>query len=102
MAFFNNSLWKNYQVDFHKIFRVCSSCKGLLLCKFSYSTELFNILKIELENGDFHKSLYFYIKWTLKKEKKNGLSLGAGIILNQELTYSGHCKNMGCGRLPAP
>ena len=32
-----------------------------MLCKFSYPTELFNIIQIELENRDFHKSLYFYI-----------------------------------------
>ena len=38
-----------------------------------------------------------------KKIKKNiGLRLGAGIILNQELTYSRHWGQMGCGRLPAP
>ena len=37
-----------------------------------------------------------------KKKKKNELRLGAGIILNQELTYSRHWGKMGCGRLPAP
>ena len=42
------------------------------------------MFKIELENRDFRKS-----RW--KKKKKNGLRLGAGIIvLNQELTYSRH------------
>ena len=35
MAFFNNLFWENYPVDFHEIFRVCLSCEGLLLCKFS-------------------------------------------------------------------
>ena len=88
MAFFNNLLWEKYPVDFHEIFRVCLSCKGLLL---------FSTFKIELKNRDFRKSLYFYI-WTLEKKKnttkqqknknkqKNGLRLGAGIILNKELT----------------
>ena len=80
MAFFNNLLWENYPVDFHEIFRVC--CKGLLLCKYSLPTELFIMLKIELENRDFRKSLYFYIVDAGKK-KKNGLRLGACIILNQ-------------------
>ena len=52
----------------------------------------FNMLKIELENHDFRKSLYFYIvdaekkKKKKKKKKKTELRLGAGIILNQELT----------------
>ena len=50
------------------------------------------MLKIELENRDFRKSLYFYIvdseKKKKKKKKKNELRLGAGIILNQALTYS--------------
>ena len=55
------------------------------------------MFKIELENRDFRKSLYFYIvdaekkklKKKLKKKKKkkkNELRLGAGIILNQEPT----------------
>ena len=54
------------------------------------------MFKIELENRDFRKSLYFYIvdagkkKKKKKKKKKNELRLGAGIILNQELTYSRH------------
>ena len=39
----------------------------------------FNTFKIEHENRDFRKSLYFYI-----------VRLGAGIILNQELTYRRH------------
>ena len=58
----------------------------------------------ELENRDFRKSLYFYIvdAEKKKKKKKNELRLGAGIILNQELTYSRHWGKMGCGRLPAP
>ena len=47
------------------------------------------MLKIELKNRDFCKSLYFYIvdarKKKKKKKKKNELRLGAGIILNQEL-----------------
>ena len=55
------------------------------------------MLKIELENRDFRKSLYFYIvdsgKKKKKKKKKNELLLGAGIILNQELTYSRHWGN---------
>ena len=45
------------------------------------------MFKIELENRDFRKSLYFYIVDTgkkKKKKKKNELRLGAGIILNQE------------------
>ena len=44
------------------------------------------MFKIELENRDFRKSLYFYIVDAGKKKKKNKLRLGAGIILNQELT----------------
>ena len=46
------------------------------------------MFKIELENRDFRKSLYFYIvdAGKKKKKKKNELRLGAGIILNQELT----------------
>ena len=53
------------------------------------------MFKIELENRDFRKSLYFYIvdagkkkekKKKKRKKKKNELRLGAGIILNQELT----------------
>ena len=49
------------------------------------------MFKIELENRDFRKSLYFYIvdagkKKKKKKKKNNELRLGAGIILNQELT----------------
>ena len=62
------------------------------------------MFKIELENRDFRKSLYFYIvdAGKKKKKKKNELRLGAGIILNQELTYSRHWGKMGCGRLPAP
>ena len=91
MAFFNNLLWEKYPVDFHEIFRVCLSRK-----------ELFNTFKIEHENRDFRKSLYFYIVDAGKKTKKNELRLGAGIILNQELTYSRHWGKMGCGRLPAP
>ena len=44
------------------------------------------MFKIELENRDFRKSLYFYIvdAGKIKKEKKE-LCLGVGIILNQEL-----------------
>ena len=46
------------------------------------------MFKIELENRDFRKSLYFYIvdagkKKEKKKKKKKELRLGAGIILNQ-------------------
>ena len=50
------------------------------------------MFKIELKNRDFRKSLYFYIvdaekkKKKKKKKKKNELRLGAGIILNRELT----------------
>ena len=47
------------------------------------------MFKIEVENRDFRKSLYFYIvdaERKKKKKKKNELRLGAGIILNQELT----------------
>ena len=59
------------------------------------------MFKIELENSDF---LYSgrWEKIKIKKILKNGLRLGAGIILNQELTYSRHWAKMGCGRLPAP
>ena len=46
----------------------------------------FITFKIEHENRDFRKSLYFYILDAGKK-KKNELRLGAGITLNQELTY---------------
>ena len=44
------------------------------------------MFKIELEKSDFRKSLYFYIVDAGKKRKKNELRLGAGIIVNQELT----------------
>ena len=46
------------------------------------------MFKIKLENRDFRKSLYFYIVDAGKKKKKekNELRLGAGDILNQELT----------------
>ena len=52
------------------------------------------MFKKELENHDLRKSLYFYIvdagekkrKKKEKKKKKKELRLGAGIILNQELT----------------
>ena len=44
------------------------------------------MFKIELENRDFHKSLYFYIVDAEKKQKKNELRLGASIIVNQEVT----------------
>ena len=48
------------------------------------------MFKIELENRDFRKSLYFNIveaeKKRKKKENKKELRLGAGIIVNQELT----------------
>ena len=68
------------------------------------------MFKIELANRDFRNSLYFYIvdagkkrkNKKKKKKKKHGLRLGAGIILNQELTYSRRWGKMGCGRLPAP
>ena len=79
MAFFNNLLWEKYPVDFHKTFRVCLSCKGLLLCKFPKPTELFNTFKIEHESRDFRKSLNFYIADAgKKKRKKNELRLCAG------------------------
>ena len=44
------------------------------------------MFKIELENRDFSKSLYFYKVDAGKKKKKKELRLGAGIILNQDLT----------------
>ena len=34
MASFNNYLSKNYPVDFYEIFRVCLSCRALLLCRY--------------------------------------------------------------------
>ena len=66
MAFFNHLLWENYAVVFCEIIRVCLSCKGLLLCKFSKPTELFKMFKIELENRDYIKSLL------VDAEKKTG------------------------------
>ena len=42
------------------------------------TNRVFNMFKIELENRDFRKSLYFYI--VDAGEEKNGLRLGAGII----------------------
>ena len=50
------------------------------------------MFKIELENRDFRKSLYFYIvdAGGKLKRKEKGLRLGACIVLNQELKYSGH------------
>ena len=50
------------------------------------------MFKIELENHDFRKSLYFYI---VDAGLKKGLRQGAAII---QWTL----KRMGCGRLPAP
>ena len=35
MAFLDNLLWQNDAVDLHEIVRVCLSCGGLLLFKFS-------------------------------------------------------------------
>ena len=61
LAFFNNLLWENDATDFHEIFRVCYSCHGLCLCKFSWLTDQVNRLKAWLENRDFRNSLYFYI-----------------------------------------
>ena len=64
------------------------------------------MFKIELENRDFRKSLYFYIvdagKKKKKKKKKNGLRLGAGIILNQELTYSRRWGKWAAGACQRP
>ena len=46
--------------------------------KISLPTELFNMFKIELENRDFRKSLYFYIVDAgKKKKKKHGLLHGS-------------------------
>ena len=51
------------------------------------TTELFNMFKIELENRDFLKSLYFYIvdAGKITKTKKTGCVwvLAICIILNQ-------------------
>ena len=45
------------------------------------------MFKIELENRDFRKSLYFYIVDAgRKRKKKKELRLGSSIIVNQELT----------------
>ena len=63
------------------------------------------MFKIELENRDFRKSLYFYIVDAgkkKKKKKKNELRLGAGIILNQELTYSRHWGKWAAGACQRP
>ena len=66
------------------------------------------MFKIELENRDFRKSLYFYIvdaekkKKKKKKKKKNELRLGAGIILNQELTFSRHWGKWAAGACQRP
>ena len=60
------------------------------------------MLKIELENRDFRKSLYFYIVSSGKKKKKYELRLGAGIILNQELTYSRHWGKWAAGACQRP
>ena len=63
------------------------------------------MLKIELENRDFRKSIYFYIvdsEKKKKKKKKNALRLGAGIILNQELTYSRHWGKWAAGACQRP
>ena len=65
------------------------------------------MFKIELENRDFRKSLYFYIVDAGKKKKKknkknNELRLGAGIILNQELTYSRHWGKWAAGACQRP
>ena len=60
------------------------------------------MFEIKLENRDFRKSQYFYIVDAGEKKKKNGLRLGACIVLNQYLKYSEHWEKLGCGRLPAP
>ena len=67
------------------------------------------MFKIELENRDFRKSLYFYIvdagkkkKKKEKKEEKKELRLGAGIILNQELTNSRHWGKWAVGACQRP
>ena len=61
---------------------------GFVYYVVDYPTEHYNMFKIELENRDFRKSLYFYIVDAEKKTKKRAAS--------------GSWKNMGCGRLPAP
>ena len=63
------------------------------------------MFKIELENRNFCKSLYFYIVDAgkkKKKKKKNGLRLGAGIILHQELTYSRRWGKWAAGACQRP
>ena len=59
--------------------------KGYCCANFRNKQSFFNMFKIELENRDCCKSLYFYIVDAGKKKKKNELRLGAGIIANQEL-----------------
>ena len=68
------------------------------------------MFKIELENRNFRKSLYFYIvdaekKKKKKKKKKKRAASGCWHYIKsraEELTYSRHWGKMGCGRLPAP
>ena len=60
-----------------------------------YRWELFNTFKIELENRYFRNN-------KTKKNKKNGLRLGAGIILNQELTYSRRWGKWAAGACQRP
>ena len=102
MAFFNNLLWEKYSVDFHEITGFVYLVKDYCCANFRNQQSFFNTFKIEHENCDFRKSLYFYKVDAGEKNKKNGLGLGAGIILNQELSYSRHWRKLGCGRLPAP
>ena len=52
-----------------------------MLCKFSQPTKLFNMFKIEHENRDFRKSLYFYIVDAEKKKKKKKKKTGCVWVL---------------------
>ena len=76
--------------------------KDYCCANFRNQQSFFNVLKIELKNRDFRKSLYFYIVDSGKKKEKKELRLGAGIILNQELTYSRHWGKWAAGACQRP
>ena len=64
------------------------------------------MFKIELENRDFRKSLYFYIVDAGKKKKKKKKKRAASGCWHYSKSRANIKwtleKNMACGRLPAP
>ena len=81
-CFFNNLLWENIQLIFMKFSGFVYHVKDYCCANSRNQQRFFNMFKIELENRDFRKSLYFYIVDAGKKEKK-GMRMSACIIFNQ-------------------